>query len=167
MTIYPYRTTPLRYVYHVAHNSSREYIRKNGLTGCSSEGIGYENAIFAHNTSVPSYHWYPFCFDLLYEYDLSNIEIKDPELDFAWIANLTGYEFWRIDTRKIPNKWYIDHIGMEDFHRICSRPVFIVTFEDIPAEALTLYQMHCEGKVRWNDGVAHVQGFFREAESSY
>ena len=62
---YTLKVKPRRFIYHVAHSNTRQSILKKGLVGCPQEINGFRNAIFAHNSVMPNYSWYPFCFDAI------------------------------------------------------------------------------------------------------
>ena len=159
---YALKVKPNRFVYHVSFESVRKSILKNGLIGNPKEINGYRNAIFAHNSAIPNYNWYPFCFDACYFWD-SSIKFNNPTDDFAYHMEKQGYDFWKIDTWKLKKEWFVDDIGMNDFYEGSNYPFLIVTFDNIPPSALQRYKFHPEHKVTKFDGVAHFQGRFRAA----
>jgi hypothetical protein len=156
----PVRTN--RFLYHVSYSSNRESIFKKGLIGCPKKINDFTNAIFAHNSSIPDYGWYPFCFDVGWEWDYS-VKFDDPVDDFAYQMEKNGYDFWRIDTWQLKNKWFLDDIGMDDFYEGSQYPLFVVTFENIPPTVLKRYKIHAEPKIIRFNGVAHIEGRFRAA----
>lgn len=151
-----------RYVFHVSCSSNRESIAKKGLIGCPKKINGYTNAIFAHNSAIPDYSWYPFCFDVTWDWDY-RIQFDDPTDAFAYQMEANGYDFWRIDTWQLNNKWFLDNIGMDDFYGGSQYPLFVVSFQNIPPYALQRFKFHPEPKVIQLNGVAHIQGRFRAA----
>ncbi|KHJ37522.1 hypothetical protein PBAC_22400 [Pedobacter glucosidilyticus] len=154
-----------RFIYHVSHTGFRKSILKNGLHCNADEMYGFRSAIFAHNSAIPDYSWFPFCFDVcwFWEDSVDFVGSKDNFESFAYLTEKYGYDFWRIDTWKIKNEWFLDDIGMNDFNEGSKYPFFVVTFEDIPPSALKRYEFHPEHKVIKLDGVAHIQGRFRAA----
>jgi len=156
----PVRTN--RFLYHVSDSHNRERILKMGLIGCPKKINGFTNAIFAHNSSIPDYSWYPFCFDVGWDWDYS-VKFDDPVNDFAYQMEKNGYDFWRIDTWQLKNKWFLDNIGMDDFYEGSQYPLFVVTFENIPPTVLKRYKIHAEPKIIRFNGVAHIEGRFRAA----
>ena len=154
----PVRTN--RFLYHVSCSSNRESILKMGLIGSPKKINDFTNAIFAHNSAIPDYGWYPFCFDVGWEWDYS-VEFDDPIDDFAYQMEKNGYDFWRIDTWQLKNKWFLDNIGMDDLYEGSKYPFFVVTFENIPPTVLKRYKIHAEPKIIRFNGVAHIEGRFR------
>jgi len=69
---YTLKVKPRRFIYHVAHTNTRQSILKKGLVGCPKEINGFRNAIFAHNSVMPNYSWYPFCFDAIFDWALDS-----------------------------------------------------------------------------------------------
>jgi hypothetical protein len=162
MDKYKKEVKPRRFVYHVTSQYCRPSILKEGLTGSDCKVIDYRNAIFAHNDSFPGYHWYPFCHDVTFFWK-NDVRFMDPDLDFAYHVIKEKNDFWRIDTWKIKNKWFLDTPGMRDFHEEVNVPLMVVTFENIPLEALKLYRLYLEPKVIYCKGSAHIEGYFRAA----
>lgn len=154
-----------RFIYHVSLSCLRKSILKNGLLGYACEMYGFRNAIFAHNSAIPDYRWFPFCFDACFPWEnsVNFINSEDNFESFAYLTDKYGYDFWRIDTWKIKNEWFLDDIGMDDFFEGSKYPFFVVTFDDIPPSALKRYEFHPEHKVIKLDGAAHIQGRFRAA----
>jgi hypothetical protein len=154
-----------RFIFHVSESFNRKSILKNGLSGCALEMYGFRSAIFAHNSAIPDYNWFPFCFDVcwFWKQSVGFVGSNDKFDSFAYLTEKYGYDFWRIDTWKIKNEWFLDNIGMDDFYEGSKYPFFVVTFDDIPPSALKRYEFHPEHKVIKLDGVAHIQGRFRAA----
>ena len=159
---YSKRVYPNRYVYHVSYPCSRDSILEKGIITNAKEMYGNRKAIFAHNASLPDYSWYPFCFDEYFFWEHS-AKFDSIEYKFLYFMIKYGYEFWRIDTWKIKNYWYLDNVGMQDFYEGSNYPFMIVTFEDIPPQALKRFIFYGEPSVYRTEGVAHVQGRFRAA----
>ena len=159
---YALKVKPRRFIYHVTCSSHRESILKKGLIGCPKKINGFRNAIFAHNSPMPDYSWYPFCFDAGWGWDYS-IKFEDPVDSFAHQMEQNGYDFWRIDTWNFKKEWFLDDVGMDDFYEGSRFPFLIVTFDNIPPTALKRFRFHAEPKVINLDGVAHLEGRFRSA----
>lgn len=149
-----------RFLYHVSYSCNRESILEKGLIGCPKKINDFTDAIFAHNSAIPDYRWYPFCFDVDWDWDYS-IKFDDPFDDFAYQMEKNGYDFWRIDTWQLKNKWFLDNIGMDVFHEGSRYPLLVVTFENIPPTALKRYKIHAEPRIICLNGVTHVEGRFR------
>ena len=160
---YTLKVKPRRFIYHVAHSNTRQSILKKGLVGCPQEINGFRNAIFAHNSVMPNYSWYPFCFDAIFDWDLDSPLFEYVCDGFAYEMEKNNYVFWRIDTWKFTKDWFLDDIGMHDFYGDSKSPFLIVTFDNIPPTALKCFKFHAEPKIIRYDGVAHVQGRFRAA----
>lgn len=149
-----------RFLFHVSLKKNRKSILKKGLIGHPEEINGYTNAVFAHNSSIPAYRWYPFCFDVDWYWDYS-MTFDDPMDDFAYQMKKNGYDFWRIDTWQLKNRWFLDNVGMNDFYEGSNYPLFVVTFDNIPPYALKRYKIHAEPKIIRLNGVAHIEGRYR------
>lgn len=160
---YTLRVKTSRYLYHVSFAQHRESISKNGLLGRPSELNGFKKAIFAHNSSIPNYKWYPFCFDETFNWNF-DVKFDNSFDDFAYQMNVNQFDFWQIDTHKINNEWFLDEIGMNDFYEGSKYPFLVVTFGNIPPQALRRFAFHEEPKIKINKGVAHVVGRFRAVE---
>lgn len=160
---YQKKVVPRRYVYHVSYKANRSSILNNGLIGSNCTTIKYRNAIFAHNAITPDYSWFPFCWDVCYDWDF-NVKFKNPNLDFAHNLSRYGYDFWQIDTKMLPHEWFVDTPAQDEFLDGSKYPFFIVTFGRIPPGALQLYKLHLEPKVTINNDVANIEGYFRPDE---
>ena len=163
---YRKRIKTQRFLYHFTRNYSRSEINQKGLIGSSSKVIGYNNAVFAHNDSLPDSSWYPFCFDECWNWGpyYENID------NFEVYCQIMDYDFWRIDTWKIKNTWFIDNVAASNFNtgkdpRNIDLKLYVVTFEDIPRNALKLFKFQ-EPFTRYlrEANSAHVNVFsaFRE-----
>ncbi len=155
------KITPLRYVYHVSYASSRESIEKKGLIAKFSE-MNDAKCVFAHNAGYPDMGWYPFCFDEPFYWE-KTADFDSRELDFLYFMLKYEYDFWQIDTRKAGISWYIDKHGMNDFYDGINYPFLIMAFDDVPRDAIRLFNFHESPKVLRREGVAHVEGYFRAA----
>ena len=94
---YTLKVKPRRFIYHVAHSNTRQSILKKGLVGCPQEINGFRNAIFAHNSVMPNYSWYPFCFDAIFDWALDSPLFEYVCDGFAYEMEKNNYVFWRID----------------------------------------------------------------------
>lgn len=97
---------PNKYIYHTSKTENRESIEKNGLipkySGYWNHQLEYPPAIFAINGNTSK----------------------------LWFQNVDNRDIWRIDTEKLPNKWWEDlNIGFSD-------KTAIMTFDPIPSEYL-------------------------------
>ena len=122
-----------RYLFHVSHPSSRMGIERKGLLISKNKTGTVPEGVYAHNIITrPDYHWYPFV--LFDEYEFGPIE-NNP---------LKYYDFWRIDTYKIPNKWFVDqalHSDLQHLNEDFYKNIYVYTNERVPAEALTLFRL--------------------------
>lgn len=121
----------------------------------------HSNGIYAHNEPYPSKFWYPFCFDAFYNAPACTIVGQDDPQYL--IENFFEYDYWRIDTSKIDNKWYVDKRAHDEFeirnkpeHYFAAR--FIVTYDNVPKRALTLFRFQ-EERVEEviTNGTAHMK----------
>jgi hypothetical protein len=155
------KITPLRYVYHVSYAFCREGIDKNGLLSAYSR-MNDAYCVFAHNAGYPSMRWYPFCFDESF-YWKEAAKFDSREYEFMYFMMKYGYDFWQIDTRKAGIEWFIDKHGMDDFYEGINYPFLIMAFDNVPRDAMRLFNFHESPKVLKREGVAHVEGYFRAA----
>jgi hypothetical protein len=124
-----------RYLFHVAHPISREGILKWGLLTNGKENSVIPEGVYAHNLlSKPTYDWYPFVLIGDYDNELGKIYGNEP---------LRLYDYWRIDTHKIDNEWFIDYAARGDFKVLLGydpKKMYVYTTKDISLRALTLFR---------------------------
>jgi len=111
---------PNRFIYHVSRIRNRFSIAIQGLISSTCETMKYKNAIFANNGNYPNYDWYPFC------------------IDGTGMGEFEDFDYWQIDTHKIPNRWYMDPAND------IPKGIGVVTFGNIPPQALSLYEFKPE-----------------------
>lgn len=154
-----------RFLFHVSHPSCREGIQKYGLLVNEKSYSEIPDGVYAHNLlTEPDYHWYPFV--LIGDYDPGCINDKDP---------LKLYDYWRIDTRKIENNWYIDYAGRYDFGHLIGydpKDMYIYTDKDVSIRALQLFRLQNDKTWQFEGvkGAVHYRGIgefrpFNENES--
>lgn len=142
-----------RYLFHASHPCSREGILEKGLLVSGRENSMIPRGVYAHNLlTEPNFKWYPFV--LIGEYDYQNIKGIDP---------VRMYDYWRIDTFKLKNNWFIDFAARFDFmNSIGFDPysMYVYTDENINTNALTLFRF--QNNQSWdfegNEGVYHFRG---------
>ena len=81
----------------------------------------------------PDYNWYPFV--IFGDYDFGCINDGDP---------LKLYDFWRIDTQKIENDWFIDYAARYDFMLVMGydlKDLYVYTDKDVSNRALQLFRL--------------------------
>ncbi|TXB66152.1 hypothetical protein FRY74_06155 [Vicingus serpentipes] len=149
MSNYRYHIIPNRFVYHITSKENRENILNKGILSNSNKNIGYNNAVFAHNCELINTNWYPFILDQ-YEWDFDE-EIgwyRDSPKNILKRAIKKYYDIWRIDTKYLNRTWFIDDVGEKEFGGsfIKNRKLYIVTFGDIPKEAIRLCEIRNEKK---------------------
>jgi hypothetical protein len=166
-SIYTRKIKPRRYVWHVSL-ANPLLISRKGLLTSSDRRLGYENAVFAHNAKVGddgpgSQSWFPLMMDW-WHWDKS-VGFVDCDLEEAYW--LQSYDFWRIDTTIYKGDWFVDTIAQNDFCGIVwaanHRNLFIVTFDNIPPEALTHYKYHIDERIIYTDSGTYTEGRFRPA----
>lgn len=108
---------PLPYVYHCSPVKNRESIKKNGLIPKGLEDSTYWSAI--SRLSYPP---------MIFATNASKGE--NGKID-VWRDD-DNWDIWRIDTEKLPNKWWVD------LNFFGSETNYIMTFEPIPPKFLTL-----------------------------
>ena len=154
---------PKRYVWHTSYRSLkrtftaipgdftlREKIRKEGLV------YKKEWAVFAHNGLVKPEYIFPFCIDHFSFGD----SVK------TVMNTMTSYDFWRIDTLRLNEEWYVDPLMSSDIEKRypkMNKHWFICTRQNIPPTALKLFTFKDDnlddiGKLKINhyDGVTSV-----------
>lgn len=156
--------TPLRYVFYVGHPDERERILRNGIQiekkNLNDSISEKPNGIFVYNEkSIPDYSWYPFVFFDYYDWELANCYESGP---------LKMYDFWRIDTSKIKNKWFKDQWYKREFEMLKDFEInknYIYTDTEIPLNALKLFRFQQEKFyfTKGEKGTTHVKyiGEFR------
>jgi len=162
MENYTQKITPRRFVYHMTSRFNRSLILKKGLLASSSEGIGYKNAVFAHNTKMLSDLWYPYVMDhwAWFGDNTRIIHSEDPLLD--QFLHFHCYDIWRIDTRKFKRDWFIDNVAGDDFLRNPKSSYYIVTFGNITVDEIKLVNLEKPVNIHYTqNGVAHVTSQFR------
>jgi hypothetical protein len=150
MTNYTSKIVPERYVFHVTSKNRRTNILKKGLIGSTSKGIGYKNAIFAHNSPIITLQWYPFILDL-YEWQFFCDIHPLFEPDSADLINEAlnrYYDIWAIDTYQLKKTWYVDNIGEKDFggSPFKNKDLYILTHGAIPSNAIFFCQPQIQRK---------------------
>jgi hypothetical protein len=143
MKLYTTPIEPQPTVYHVSGKRIRNKIKKEGLMTNTSHRIGYENALFAHNSPYITLDWYPFIMDLFDYFRLKKdsktfFEMSDNEIIQTVLSQY--YDIWEINTASLEQKWFVDTVGEQDFKRpfYCKEALYVVTFEPIPPKHLTL-----------------------------
>lgn len=147
-----------RYLFHVSHPYTRESILEKGLLVSGRENSIITRGVYAHNLiTEPDFSWYPFI--LFGEYDFENINGINP---------VRMYDYWRIDTSKLNNNWFIDFAARYDFDFVLGydpRSMYVYTDENIQADALTLFRFQNEQAwdFQGNEGAYHFRalGEFR------
>jgi hypothetical protein len=104
------RIKPNRYVYHQTDSSNIEHIIVNGLT------------------TKDSSNWISSDYTLKYP---NAIFASNSETDLFYKDEDDDISTIRIDTFMIPNKWWLDL-------NLYTRKNYIMTFDDIPASAITI-----------------------------
>jgi hypothetical protein len=123
-----------RYLFHVSHPTNREGIQNYGLFVNEKDYSVIPNGVYAHNLlTQPDYNWYPFV--MFGDYDSGCINDNDP---------LKLYDFWRIDTQKIENDWFIDYAARYDFGPEMGydpKDMYVYTDKDVSIRALQLFRL--------------------------
>ena len=165
-TIYTQKIKPRRYVWHIS-GANPLLISRKGLLTSSNRRLGYETAVFANNDEVddfgPSLDWFPLIM-AYYDWDMS-VGFVDNDLQRAyWMQH---YGFWRIDTTIYKGDWFVDTIAQNDFCNsgwgVEDYNLYIVTFDNIPPEALTHYKYHIDERIIYTDSGTYTEGRFRPA----
>jgi hypothetical protein len=144
-----------RYLFHVAHPTFRNEILKWGLFTNGKENSIIPKGVYAHNLlSKPTYDWYPFVYP--FETDNNLEEIYGNNI-------LTAYDYWRIDTHKINNEWFIDYAAREDFKELLGydpKKMYVYTNKDVSLRALTLFRFQNEENwdFKGEKGAFHFRG---------
>lgn len=108
------RIIPNRFIFHSSHKDFRKTILKEGLipkkntTHKWEEYLNYPPAIFAINSN---------------------------SMDDFWKKPSQGYDVWKIDTKNLPNNWWVD------LNLYSLVPSAIMTFEPIPKKYIKLYSL--------------------------
>jgi hypothetical protein len=122
-----------RYLFHVSHPMSRRSIERKGLLMSKFLTPLIPSGVYAHNLiTEPDWTWYPFV--LFGDFEDGPIE-NNP---------LKYYDFWRIDTRFISNKWFIDQAARHDFRADVGhdpKDMYVYTDEPVSVSALQLFRM--------------------------
>ena len=167
-SIYTQKIKPRRYVWHVSRANPLLISRKGLLTN-SHRHFGYENAVFAHNDNAcetgPNWNWYPLlldCWDWCFD---KSVGFVDSDLEYGYRMESNGYHFWRIDTTIYKGDWFIDTIAHNDFsgYACTDHDFYIVTFNNIPPEALTHYKYHVDERIIYTDSGTYTEGRWRPA----
>jgi hypothetical protein len=121
-----------RYLFHATHPMCREGIQRYGLLMSEYENSS-RNGVYAHNLlTKPDYTWWPF----LVIGDAEDGPIEEDPLKY--------YDFWRIDTHAISNKWFIDNAARAAFYiEMGYDPgnMYVFTNDDVSVSALQLFRM--------------------------
>lgn len=159
-----------RYVYHMTSRMNRMSIKEKGIIASSSEYLGYSNAVYAHNSDIPSLYWYPFV-NSRFEY----VDIpENPEYYFDFdsvgssrdFVHLTDcHDVWEIDTLKLGKKWFLDDAALGDFGGDIygGRDLYVFTFGSIPVDCIRLVKLSARWKRIDLEGVS-ITGMFFEIE---
>ncbi|MFN6260053.1 MAG: hypothetical protein ACK4ZG_03625 [Bacteroidota bacterium] len=126
---------PPRFVYHLTRGgelgtiSESFYFQRISIYLYGLSGIDKGRGGVWANSDLNSLTWaYPFVFD--------GLERSQSEL-FKLIEE---YDVWRIDTRVINNKWYIDP-NMQDVDGWCDCRQYLYTEISVPPTALKLFSI--------------------------
>ena len=151
---------PNRYVFHVSHPANRLRIKKLGLFKSGIKNGNIPIGVYAHNVkTLPNYDWYPFV--LFGEVDKELVKLYNNE-------PLNAYDYWRIDTFAIDNKWFLDAAARGDFSlELGYDPgkMYIYTDSNISPNAIQLFrfQNDIHQEFRGVSGAFHIRnsGEFR------
>ena len=130
-----------RYLYHLTYKRNRISIKKNGLKAGTNKGIGFKNAVFAHNSKLITLNWYPIVLD---HYEWEEFEGVFYTMDDYLIYCIQQtYDIWEIDTYLLNRKWFIDGVGENDFKSRIDKidDLYVMTYGDIPLSAIKLCEM--------------------------
>jgi hypothetical protein len=147
----PKQIKPNRYLFHVSPESCREGIKEKGLL-VSCYGKGVPCGVYAHNLlTEPNWTWYPFFLDYQ-DWTLdTNIDLK------------LCYDYWRIDTQKVSNRWFIDFVARNDFGSTIGQDpgdMYVYSDEYVPVEALQLFKFQKDRswEFKGTPGAYHYRG---------
>lgn len=124
-----------RYLFHVSHPIHREEILKFGLLAFEKGYSCIPTGVYAHNMlGEPTNDWYPFVHTCESDYELGEMYGKNV---------VRAYDYWRIDTQMIDNKWYIDYAAQQDFATVLGynpKNNYVYTDKDVSLRAITLFR---------------------------
>jgi hypothetical protein len=156
-----------RYVYHMTHKMNRKSIKKKGIIASACEGLGYSNAVFAHNSAVPTLYWYPFVNSRFEYVDIAehpeyyfDFDSVGSYRDFKYLNDL--YDIWEIDTVKLGKEWYLDKAALRDFGGdiFGGNELYVFTLGNISADCIRLVELKPEWKKINLEGVSVYSLFF-------
>jgi hypothetical protein len=139
--------TTERFVYHITSQKIREQIKRNGLLPFSDNGtLNFKNSIFANNGPYNP-NWYPIYYDS-WDHDCETFHYRV----------LPYYDVWRIDTKKIKNKWFEDH-RVNFYHG----KLHVYCHDPIPPSALKLFKISDGDSqdliIKTMDGVTSISSY--------
>lgn len=157
----------VRYVYHMTDRKNRLSIKKKGIIASACEGLGYSNAVFAHNSAVPTLYWYPFVNSRFEYVDIAehpeyyfDFDSVGSSRDFAHMTDC--FDIWEIDTLKLGNEWYLDHAALSDFGGdiFGGKELYVFTYGNITVDCIRLVELSTRWKRTDLDGVSITGMFF-------
>lgn len=125
-----------RYLYHLTYKRNRISIKENGLKAATSKGVGFKNAVFAHNSKLITLNWYPIVLD---QYEWEEFEgVFYTMEDYVMYCIQQIYDVWEIDTYLLNRKWFIDGVGERDFKTRADKidDLYVMSYGDIPNSSL-------------------------------
>jgi hypothetical protein len=156
-----------RFVFHMTLKKNRKSIAEHGLIASACNEMEYSNAVFAHNSEIPSIYWYPFV-SSRYEYVAMH---ENPEYyfdfdsvgsyrDFKYLSDL--YDIWEIDTVKLGKEWYLAKAALRDFGGdiFGGNELYVFTLGNISADCIRLVELKPEWKKINLEGVSVYSMFF-------
>ena len=149
---YTLKVKPRRFIYHVAHSNTRQSILKKGLVGCPQEINGFRNAIFAHNSVMPNYSWYPFCFDAIFNWALDSPLFESACRSNTFCINVSSMMFSASDIERA-NSTVVGHTGKDNLNPKTERGDKVVGSADEAAATAAADEEDTEGKETGAAGV--------------
>lgn len=151
---------PNRYVFHVSHPTNRLRIQKLGLFKNGLKNGNIPIGVYAHNVkTLPNYDWFPFVLFGEVDEDLVKFHNNEP---------LNAYDYWRIDTFSIDNKWFVDDAARTDFSVLLDYDpgkMYIYTDSNVSPNAIQLFRFQNDiyREYRGVSGAFHIRtsGEFR------
>ena len=127
-----------RYLYHLTYKKNRISINENGLKAATNKGVGFKNAVFAHNSKLITLNWYPIVLD---QYEWEEFEgVFYTMEDYVMYCIQQAYDVWQIDTCQLNRNWFIDGVAEEEFKTRIDKVdnLYVMSYGDVPKSAIRL-----------------------------
>lgn len=149
------------FIWHLSPKRNRDSILKNGLRISNNEKL-----IYANNFNRDLHSMWPIPIESMYKnlnYENNNYETLKTSIIESVAPN---FDFWRIDTKKTNNEWFIDPFLKDELkiysHSQNNPNLYVCTLTPIPIDCLKLFEYCASSKegvfVQIKKGVTHISG---------